>query len=504
MLPKLPNIKLEKILRVVPPLENANIIQEKGIRHVVLFSNQKIIENAILLGKIEEFTPGSELLNANVWMDISKPKIILIFGRRGSGKSYDLGIIVEGLAIHNNKIKIGDYCPPILIFDPLNQFWTLNEIPSPEDIEEKTQIKLLQEWGLISSAIPKIRIFIPKGTPKIHPNVEEFAINVSEMTVDDWCCLFKVDKYMDLTGQLINSAYRKVTKTGYDTGRRHIPPKEEYTIQDLIECIENDLEINDRDRGFSRQTCRAVLVRLREIDESPLFKGESIINIKEIFKPGQVSLFMLKGVDESTRSLIVSILTRKLMKARSIAWENEGVAKKLITKSRLLEKTNPKEAELLREKAKMMLKEAKEYGVSPGWIVIDEAHVLCPTEGYSPAKEILIEYVKQGRAMGLSLIAATQQPSALSNSLISQRDLILVHQLGIKSDIDAAFSQMNPNFPSEIIIGKKKITSYIPYFLINSLSKGEAILSTDEQSRNFIIKMRPRVSSHGGKEPIFK
>ncbi|GAI47176.1 unnamed protein product, partial [marine sediment metagenome] len=33
--------------------------------------------------------------------------------------------------------------------------------------------------------------------------------------------------------------------------------------------------------------------------------------------------------------------------------------------------------------------------------------------------------------------------------------------------------------------------------------RGEAIFSTDEVNRNFLIKIRPRATAHGGKEPLF-
>ena len=41
------------------------------------------------------------------------------------------------------------------------------------------------------------------------------------------------------------------------------------------------------------------------------------------------------------------------------------------------------------------------------------AHVVAPKDQNSPARDALIEYVKRGRDAGLSLVMATQQPSAI-------------------------------------------------------------------------------------------
>ena len=500
--PTIPNVKFTEVLHATPPIEKVRLTRERGIKHIILDGKEEV-RNAIFVGKIKEYTRGGELVNANVWIDISRPKVILTFGRRGTGKSYDLGIITEGLSCRNSKIKLGDYAPPIIIFDPLNQFWTLTEIPSSKEKEEKLQLELIKKWGLNPSLIFNVRLFVPRGTTLIHPYCEEFAINVSEMTIDEWCGLFKVDKYVDLIGQLLNSAFRKVTRTGYNSlDGRFVAPKKDYSVQDLMECIENDTEISDRERGFAKQTRRAVLVRLNELNESPLFRGKGEIDIRQIFKEGQVVVFMLKDVDESTRSLIVSLVVKKILEGRSKTWEFQEVAKKLFLKADRMKER--KKSEELRKKAEIITKRLEETYLPPGWIIIDEAHVLCPSEEYTAAKDILIRYVKQGRAMGLSLAAATQQPSALNEKLISQRDLLLIHQLGIKKDIDAAISQMNPNFPNEIIRGRKRIKSGVPYLIINSLEKGECILSSDELNRNIVVKMRPRVSCHGGKEPLLE
>jgi hypothetical protein len=76
---KIPTINLGKMLRVTPPLENIKILRSNGAKHIVVWAKNSSSSNAILIGKVKEHTTGLDLSNANVWLDISKPKVILVF-----------------------------------------------------------------------------------------------------------------------------------------------------------------------------------------------------------------------------------------------------------------------------------------------------------------------------------------------------------------------------------------------------------------------------------------
>src|SRR5689334_6265770 len=53
---------------------------------------------SVLIGKVAERSSSSDRFDSNVWLDVTFPHVVLVCGRRGSGKSYDLGIIAEGLS----------------------------------------------------------------------------------------------------------------------------------------------------------------------------------------------------------------------------------------------------------------------------------------------------------------------------------------------------------------------------------------------------------------------
>src|SRR5690349_1130187 len=50
-------------------------------------------KDKLLLGRLIEAGP-----RRNLWLDISGEQVVAIFGKRGTGKSYTLGVFIEGLA----------------------------------------------------------------------------------------------------------------------------------------------------------------------------------------------------------------------------------------------------------------------------------------------------------------------------------------------------------------------------------------------------------------------
>ena len=83
--------------------------------------------NLLLLGKIYESTPKDSFLGSDAWLDTTFPHVIYITGTRGSGKSFDLGVILEGMPL-NEKTPIQNEVEPItsIVIDTQSQFWTLD------------------------------------------------------------------------------------------------------------------------------------------------------------------------------------------------------------------------------------------------------------------------------------------------------------------------------------------------------------------------------------------
>src|SRR3989344_6448306 len=85
-------------------------------------------------------------LSNKIWMDIARSHVIMIAGKRGSGKSYTLSAIAEELSNlpQENAKNIAS-----LIFDTMGIFWTMK-------FENEKDSLLLQEWDLKPKKLPVI------------------------------------------------------------------------------------------------------------------------------------------------------------------------------------------------------------------------------------------------------------------------------------------------------------------------------------------------------------
>jgi hypothetical protein len=137
--------------------------------------------------------------------------------------------------------------------------------------------------------------------------------------------------------------------------------------------------------------------------------------------------------------------------------------------------------------------ELLEIEIPPTWLYIDEAHTLIPSGNtITPATNAIIEYVKQGRRPGCSMVLATQQPSAINSKVLSQVDIFISHKLVFNDDISAVQKRMPAIIPEE----------YKNPNFIKTIPVGVALIGDrgEETSRAFIIKIKPRLSQHEGRD----
>ncbi|MDE2816497.1 MAG: DUF87 domain-containing protein [Chloroflexota bacterium] len=434
----------------------------------------------ILLGKCIEQARVSNKFDSNVWLDIHTPHVVFVCGRRGTGKSYDLGILAEGLTLgHDSNIATKDTAITTVFFDTQNQFWALLNAPDERLEEDREQLNQLEKWGIPANQIPSAKLFAPSGDPSIHPNVVEFAIDPTELELEDWCGLFGLEVYSP-QGQLIRNLLNKVARDGYSVsegvgrqGHRIVAAQALYDFPDLIACLKQDIELSEQSQ---RQTRDAILWKLEALRDSKVFQKRGW-DVLEVLKPGQLSIFLLRNLDDSTKSLVVSIIAKKIFRIMGKYHTERKVA----------------------ERAGKPL--PQDYASLPRgvWTLIDEAHIICPSDSHTAAKPILIEYVKRGRDAGLSLVLATQQPSAVDSRVVSQVDLLIAHRLVVDADISAALARVPADFPNDVSFGATRISDR--FALVRALETGEAWVADAETNRAILLVMRPRVSAHGGDEP---
>ncbi|HOG73552.1 MAG TPA: DUF87 domain-containing protein [Methanofastidiosum sp.] len=442
-------VEIEEKLEILSDEEGAYVGRKKSI-----FEKYKS-KAALYLGKVNETNrEWQNYFNKRVLLDSISPHAIFICGMRGSGKSYTLGVIVEEMAMKNDGVGI-------IIIDPMGIFWSMKQKNKMANESE-----MLGRWGLKPTGIKNVKVFIPKGY--VHKAPKEtwddvFKIKPSELRVDDWCLTFDIERF-DTMGLLIERIIDK-TKTGYNSvDGKHVPGLgDDYNIEDLIRTIENEESVASREGGFKENTRRALNARLTGAIQWGIFDKNGT-KLNDLSKRGQVSVIDVSFLDDNVRALVVGLLSRNLLNTRKVISRQEAMG----------------DINLL-------------GNVPVTWLMIDEAHILVPRGGKATAAtDSLIEYVRQGRQPGCSIVLATQQPSAIDSRILSQVDILICHKLVYQDDIKAVLQRM----PSEI---PNKLSDFR---FIRSLSIGSAIIGDKEEStsRAFLISVRPRISQHEGRE----
>jgi hypothetical protein len=411
---------------------------------------------AILLGKVAEQTASKGFYNWAVWLDATFPHVALIAGKRGSGKSYDLGIIAEGLCAPNSEIAFGTRMFAMVLFDTQNQFWTLRR--SGTDLPD-AEAKLLRPWGLTATSIEPPVVFRPRGTKKLAEFEVEFGIRPSDLEPDDWTALCGLDRYSAM-GQCLRSALTAMSGA--------------WTIADLVAWLQSGVGT----MNFAEQTVDGVAWRLAAVEDSQLFDPLATDIVERLALPASKSVIELADLDDATKSVVVAVIMRKMMRTAAPAQRRRKIA--AVTGEAL----------------------DGELDVAPRiWVLIDEAHLVCPANIPTAARPVIVDFVKRGRDAGLSLVMATQQPSALDTAAISQNDLVIIHKLTIDPDIASATARMPARPPASVTKLPRATELRGVEEVARSLDAGQALLADAESSRAFVIQSRPRVTPHGGGEP---
>jgi len=243
-----------------------------------------------------------------------------------------------------------------------------------------------------------------------------------------------------------------------------------YDIQDMIDVINNDPEILSKSRGFKGDTRRAIISRLEAAKSWGVLSREGT-NLSELSREGQVTVIDISFLEENVAALIIGILARKILNAR----------KRITRRITMGEYTDS-------------LDDFLEEDIPPTWLFIDEAHTLIPSGSKTAASDAIIEYVKQGRRPGCSLVFATQQPGAIDTKVLSQLDILISHKLTFEEDLKTVFKRMPTLVPKEYENPKFLRTIPIGVALVGDRS--------ENTSRAFLMRIRPRITQHEGREVL--
>ena len=366
-------------------------------------------------------------------------RAVFICGKRGSGKSYTLGVIVEELFAQEHGKAV------LIIADPMGIYHTMA-------LANENQSDAVRQAGLLTEGFP-IRLIVP-GDPlvcfgdaeivsRLQTNGVEITslwINAHDLSADAWCELFDLE---------INNAMGIAMWRAVDTLQE---TREHFNISDILTTLRRDT----RAKSTSIEALENRLIAAQRWG----FFSDQPTRLTDIFSLDHINVLDLSVVDAGTkglRNLVLDIIARRLFTERT------------------------------------RMRRREEFGMETNlprvWMAIDEAHQFVPQGRASLCKEMLIRWVKEGRQPGLSLVVATQQPSAIDSELLSQCDLIMAHKITTWDDIHA-LDRLSATY----------MQGDLKAYIRQLHRRGEALLVDDETETVRTIRVRPRRSAHGGAE----
>src|SRR6266566_1200455 len=159
-------------------------------------------ENVVWAGKLAE-RGNSE----KIFFDGSDNFVVLEVGKRGSGKSYGMGSLLEGFAVAATS-QIGTHSSrrAVLLLDPLDIHWTALEPLRPDGPAAMArQYEVLAKWKDLKVEPLNVRVFVPGGYELDidPPNFASYQLPVSDLDAADWAHLLDCDLVLDPRGRMI-------------------------------------------------------------------------------------------------------------------------------------------------------------------------------------------------------------------------------------------------------------------------------------------------------------
>jgi DNA helicase HerA-like ATPase len=433
----------------------------------------------LYLGRLAETGPVRK-----VWFSAAKEFVVLLNGKRGSGKSHTLGVILEGLATREDDSSIANHSSrrAVLLLDPMGNFWTTLYLAAQDGgSRAREQFTALQGWRCQPEPL-NVSVWLPAGHKSVnHPSeVREFRIRISDLDAADLADLLGTNLVRDPQGAALSEAYEAVHESRGDGT---------YQLSDLAAYLEHLKDIGGGDHAEG--TLRALIRSVRALERQDVFSGAGT-PLTELLKPGLLSVLMLPlSVGPDLRRVVTRLLIRRILKEREEA-------------SQILQRLSIQTALPLAERER--LQREVDTRVPRTVLALDEAQELLGEDG-GEAKEALESFCLLGRNYGLSLLLATQRPtaSALSTKVRSQVDLCLTHRLLTQEDIDISERNLLGTYPREVMLGHEALD--YPQ-LVRALEAGQAVVSASHAAANgeplqriFVLQVRPRISVHGGEVP---
>lgn len=328
---------IDKILRMTYPASPGRevyIVEEDLLNEFIGLDKEK----GLNLGKVKVTNT-----NAKINMNRLLNKHYAILSISGGGKSYLTSVLIEELLKREE-----DYgTPAIILFDVHGEYLYLNKVP---ELKERVSI---QDISYFQISVPKMPIYFFK----------KYQEDISNVQVRELAKFIKKLK-------------------------RDEKKKNQYTIGDIIELIENELDGN-------KSTRQALIGWLSDLERLTLFGPQENPILDNIIEKQKITIFNLqKEISIRKKQIIVDYICNRLFYLRRL------------------------------------------NKVPPFLLIIEEAHQFCPEAAHSKAisKPIIEMIAREGRKFMSCLCLISQRPKRLSTTALSQCNSKMV--LNIKNPYD--------------------------------------------------------------------
>jgi len=411
-------------------------------------------EGAVLIGKHYVKMGAVTTLSQPIYLDLNKAHVCFVCGKRGSGKSYCLGVIAEGIAELPDKYRKR---LSVILLDTMGIYWTM-KYPNHQDEA------LLKEWGLEGKAID-VKIYTPFGffekwKEQGIPTDVPFALNPAELSPEDWNLTFEIQS-TDALAIFIARIITQLKKAG-----------KPYDIPTIIQHIDEDKDVELRVKQAAKN-------RFLSVEDWGVFSSDAT-PIKELAQAGQITILDLSAYAVMPsgwriKQLVMGLVCMKLFTERMKARKDEEYRAVHQAVHYIVDDHD----------------EPSEEEMPICWIMIDEAHEFLPATEKTASSQALITLLREGRQPGIAMVLATQQPGKIHTDAMTQSDIILSHRLTAKIDTDALGALLQ----SYLRTGLDKELENLPRVA------GAAIAVDDVNERMYPMRIRPRFSWHGGGAP---
>jgi hypothetical protein len=305
-----------------------------------------------------------------VGLDVAGPHATLVVGKRGSGKSYTLGVLAEELART-------DGVAPVVV-DPMGAFATLADAPD-----------------------------------EVPARVVEPRVRAAALDPRSWCSLLGLDPTAP-AGALVWRAAREAA-----------------TLDGMLAAVEEATDAPNEVR-------LAAANHLHLADSWGVFGADA-----PALTGGEATVLDCSGLADAPTNAVCHAVASALYHGRL-----DGATDR------------------------------------QPWLLVDEAHVAFEGVAAGALRRVLT----RGRAPGVSLVCATQRPSALPGVAVSQSDLVVMHRLTGRADLDA-FRETRPTYVGDTF--EERMPE----------RPGDALVVDDATEGVHAVRVRERLTPHGGASP---